>query len=53
VDFPKQYAPVENKSKQFAQLLQAINAFQAFKALTQDERSALLKALGGVKSLQL
>ncbi len=35
------YAPVENKRKQFAQLLQAFNA------LTPDERSALLKALGG------
>ncbi len=42
-------APVENKIKQFAQLLQAFNA------LTPDERSALLKALGGgaVESLQL
>jgi len=34
-------APVENKIKQFAQLLQAFNA------LTPDERNALLKALGG------
>ena len=34
-------APVENKSEQFAQLLQAFNA------LTPDERSALLEALGG------
>jgi DNA-directed RNA polymerase specialized sigma24 family protein len=33
-------APVENKSEQFAQLLQAFNA------LTPDERSALLEALG-------
>jgi catalase len=41
-------APVENKSEQFSQLLQAFNA------LTPDERSALLEALGGaVKSLQL
>ena len=33
-------APFENKSEQFAQLL------QAFQALTQDERNALLQALG-------
>ena len=40
-------APFENKSEQVAQLL------QAFQALTQDERNALLQALGGaVKSLQ-
>jgi hypothetical protein len=40
-------APFENKSEQFAQLL------QAFQALTPDERNALLKALGGaVESLQ-
>ena len=42
-------APSENKREQFVQLLQAFNA------LTPDERSALLKALGGgaVESLQL
>ena len=34
-------APFENKSEQVAQLL------QAFQALTQDERNALLQALGG------
>ena len=40
-------APFENKSEQFAQLL------QAFQALTPDERNALLQALGGaVESLQ-
>jgi len=34
-------APFENKSEQVAQLL------QAFQELTQDERNALLQALGG------
>jgi hypothetical protein len=34
-------APFENKSERVAQLL------QAFQALTQDERNALLQALGG------
>ena len=34
-------APLQDKSEQFAQLL------QAFQALTPDERNALLKALGG------